>query len=196
VQRLALTLTALTLSFAALTALVPAAARADEQFGSRGGLGFGKRIEENSEEMIVELTLDSDMLIGPARHNAFRFGLAGEGRTTDLHSIEGAGGLSLLIPLPISMSMQITGLVGLAWRAGDAPDGWMGIGKTTLGYRGYNYHGWYSYGLNLYFSGRKQLNDDYLVEFSGGVQVDMLFTTVIPFLAIKNALTKGDPHED
>ncbi len=180
--------------------IVPGTARADEMFSWRGGLGFGKRKmnrgpEATREEFITTLSLTGDMLWGPARPRTFRFGPAMEGRTTDFHTLEGAGGFTLLIPLPLDMSLTTTGLVGLAHRR-QAPDGWMGIGTATLGYRSYNYHGWYGYGLNVYFSARRQINDVYLVEYTGGVEVDMLFCLVIPYLAVKNWLNKGDPHED
>jgi hypothetical protein len=169
-------------------------------FSWRGGLGFGKRKmnrgpPQDREEFIYAFDLTGDMLWGPARHGAFRFGPAMEGRTTDFHSLEGAGGFTLLTPLPLDMSLTITGLIGLAWRS-NAPDGWMGIGTATLGYRSYNYHGWYGYGLNAFFSARRQINDVYLVEYTGGVQVDMLFLLVIPAMAIKNWMSKSDPHED
>ena len=183
----------------ALTSLAPTAARADEMFSWRGGLGFGKRDrgpKSDRNEFITALSLTGDMLWGPPRHGAFRFGPAMEGRIVDFASLEGAGGFTLLTPLPFDMALTTTGLIGLAMRR-DAPDGWMGIGTATLGYRSYNYHGWYGYGLNAYFSFRKQINGDvHLIEYTGGVEVDMLFILVVPFLAIKNWLNKGDPHED
>ncbi|MFT3923449.1 MAG: hypothetical protein QM778_13015 [Myxococcales bacterium] len=188
----------LALFLAVLSPLAPAPVQADEMFSFRGGLSFGQRRTDRSYDpnyFITALSLTGDMLWGPARHGTFRFGPAFEARTTNLSTLEGAYGLTLQVPLPLSMALTANGMIGLAWRA-HAEDGWMGIGTVTLGYRSYNYHGWYGYGLNLFFSGRKQINDDYLVEYTGGVEVDMLFVTVIPYMAIRNWLNKGDPHED
>lgn len=175
--------------------LAPATTYADAQASARGALGFGKRRADVGNEFITTLNISADLLFGPPRHGTFRFGPAIEARTTDFWTLEGAGGATLLVPLPWDFSLGLTGLFGFAHRR-EAPDGFMGIGTVTLGYRGYNYHGWYGYGLNLFFSGRKHLGSEYLVEFTGGVEVDLAFITVIPYLAIKNWLNKGDPHED
>ncbi len=165
-------------------------------FSWRGGLGFGQRKWNDKSEFITSLSLTGDMLWGPAKPRSFRFGPAMEGRTTDFFTLEGAGGFTLLVPLPWSMSFTGTGLIGLAHRR-EAPDGWMGIGTATLGYRSYNYHGWYGYGLDVFFSARKQLNGSYdFMEYTAGVEVDMLFVFVVPVLAIRNWLNKSDPHED
>jgi hypothetical protein len=168
--------------------------QADAQMSARGALGFGKRKTDVGDEFVSALSVRADALVGAPRHGSFRFGYTIEGRTTDFWTLEGAGGLMLLVPMPFDLSLGLSGLIGLAHRR-EAPDGWMAIGTASLGYRGYNYHGWYGYGINLFFSGRKLFGDDKLVEFTGGVELDLLFVTVIPYLAIKNWLNKGDPHE-
>lgn len=158
-------------------------------------LEIGKRKADAGNEVIVGLGVRADVMYGAPKPRAFRLGPALELRTVDFKSLEAAAGGGILIPLPGDCPIGLYGLIGAAARKG-APDGMVGIGTVTWGFRGYNYHSWYSYGLNLFFSGRKQIGDEYLVEFTGGVEIDMTFTTLIPLMAIKNYITGGDPFEN
>jgi hypothetical protein len=135
-------------------------------------------------------------MFGRAKPKQFRIGPAIELRTVNFRSLEAAVGPGMLIPLPGELAFGLYGLIGAAARH-QAPDGMVGIGTVTFGFRGYPYKGgWYGYGLNFYGSGRKHIGDESLVEWSGGVEVDVLFTAIIPILAIRNFVTGGDPYED
>ena len=174
---------------------VPQRARADAQASLRNFLDLGQRKTSGDDEFVVGLGYRGDVMFGAPRPRAFRMGPAFELRTTEFRTAEGALGAGVLIPLPGDLPIGLTGLLGAAVRKGDQPDGLVGIGTVTWGYRGYNYHSWYGYGLNLFFSGRKHLGDETLVELTGGIEVDVAFTTLIPARAIVQFFRGGDPHE-
>ena len=173
---------------------LPQRARADAQVSARNQLEFGKRTAQVGDEFVVALGLRADVMFGPARAGAFRIGPAFELRTVDFWSAEAAAGAGILLPIFDSYPIGLYGLVGAATRK-KAPDGAVAIGTATWGFRGYNYKGWYAYGLNLFVSGRKHLGDEPLMEITAGVEVDMQFTTIIPVAAIYNLFHAGDPYE-
>lgn len=180
---------------ALLTVVVPRHARADAQVSVRNQLEVGVRKFDGEREIIVATGVRGDAMFGWPRPKSFRIGPAFELRTANFATLEGSLGAGLLIPLPGDMPIGLTGLIGPVWRASARePEGWVGTGTVTWGYRGYNYRSWYGYGLNLFFSGRKQLGED-LVEFTGGIEVDFVFTTIIPITAIVNYVSHGDPYE-
>jgi hypothetical protein len=180
-------------SLAALA--LPQRAHADAQVSARNQLEIGKRRAQAGDEVVVALGLRADVMFGPARAGAFRIGPAIELRTADFHTAEAAAGAGLLIPIFDSYPIGLYGLIGAATRK-HAPDGAVGIGTATWGFRGYNYKGWYAYGLNLFVSGRKHLGEEPLNEITAGVEIDMQFTTIIPGAAIYNLFHGGDPHEN
>jgi hypothetical protein len=186
------------LALFALSALaagaLPQRAQADAQVSARNFLEFGKRKADVGDEFIVGVGVVADVMFGAPKRRSFRIGPALELRTVDFASLEAAVGGGILIPLPGDCPIGLYGLVGAAARK-DAPDGAVGIGKVTWGYRGYNYHSWYGYGLNVYGAGRKHLGDGDLVEWTGGVEVDVQFTAIIPMMAIRNFFSGGDPYE-
>jgi hypothetical protein len=178
-----------------LAGALPQPARADALVSARNFLELGKRKADAGDELIVGLGLVGDVMFGAPKPKAFRVGPTVELRTVDFASLEAAGGLGMLVPLPAEFAIGLYGLVGAAARK-RAPDGMVGIGKVTLGFRGYPYKGgWYAYGLNAYGSGRKHIGDEDLVEWTGGVEVDMTFTALIPLLSIRNFVSGGDPYE-
>lgn len=186
-----------TLLFLAVAlSLAPTRARADAQVSLRGALDLGQRRLDGRGELIAGVALRGDAMFGAPRPRAFRIGPAFELRTMELETLEGAIGGGILIPLPGDCPIGLTGLLGTAGRKGGAPDGLVGIGTATWGFRGYNYASWYGYGLNLFFSGRKHLGDADLIELTAGIEVDIVFTTVIPARAIMMWLRGGDPLED
>lgn len=174
---------------------LPQPARADAIVSGRNFLELGKRNADAGDEFIVGLGLVADVLFGAPKPKTFRIGPAIELRTVDFASLEAAAGAAISIPLPAEFAIGLYGLVGAAARK-HAPDGMVGIGKVTMGFRGYPYKGgWYGYGLNLYGSGRKHIGDEELVEWTGGVEVDVMFTALIPLLSIKNFMSGDDPFE-
>jgi hypothetical protein len=173
----------------------PSHAAADPQLSARLVLGAGKRwIEPDEDDVVFETALRSEALFGPPRHRTFRIGPALEFRTLDFQSIEASGGLGMLIPTG-DFAFVLTGLAGYAERK-RAPDGAVGTGTLSWGYRGYNYHGIYGWGLHLYTSARHSLTGPDVLEVTGGVEIDVMFTTIIPALAIKNMFSSGDPHQN
>ena len=186
----------LALLLAIAAALVPETARADGQTSVRAALEMGQRRLEHDHQFIIGATVRGDMMFGAPRPRAFRFGPAFELRTMEFQTFEGAVGAGILIPMPGDLPIGLTGLIGSAVRKGDLPDGLVGIGTVTWGFRGYNYDSWYSYALNLFFSGRKHLGDENLVELTAGIEIDLVFLTVIPARAITTLIKGGDPFED
>ncbi len=172
---------------------LPAHSRADGQYSLRNILGVGKRTTDAGGDVIFPAGFRGEAMFGPPRHRTFRFGPALELATTDFRSLEAALGAGVLIPTG-DFAFNLNGLVGYAWRK-NAPEGLMGIGTLTWGYRGYNYHSWYGYGLAAFVSARHSITGDDVLEITGGVEVDILFTTIIPVLFIKNLFTSDDPHQ-
>lgn len=162
----------------------------------RGFLELGKQTRGGAvTDFIVGLGSRGDVLFGAAKPNRFRLGPAYELRTVDFYSAEGALGASMLIPLGVvDLPIVVTGLGGYAVRR-RGPETPMGIGVISWGWRGYNYHSAYGWALNIFFSGRKSLSGTEVVELTGGVECDLQFLTILPLLAIRNAMGGKDPHE-
>ena len=185
-------LTACTLSSLAR----PEPAHADAQVSARNMLEIGKRTAAAGDKVIAAVGLRADVTFGRAKPNAFRIGPAIEFRTANFATLEAAGGGALLIPTIGECPLGLYGLVGAAARM-HGPDGLVGIGTVTWGFRSYAYdEAWYGYGLNLFASYRKHLGNESLYELTGGIEVDMMFTTLIPGAAIYNLIKGGDPHEN
>lgn len=179
-----------------LVGTLPQHARADSLTSARTFLGVGKRDADSGDKIFADLGLVADVTFGRAKPKAFRIGPAIELRTANFQTLEAAVGPAVLLPLPGELYIGLYGLVGAAARK-KAPDGMTGIGKVTFGFRAYPYNSWYGYGLNFFGSGRKALNtDENLVEWSGGVEVDVEFTVVTPLLFMRNIFTAHDPYEE
>lgn len=175
---------------------LPEHARADALVSARTYLEAGKRTADVGDEFIVGLGARADVMFGRAKPKQFRIGPVLELRTVDFYSLEAAAGGGFLIPTPGETAFGLYGMLGAAART-EGPDGMMGIGLVTWGFRGYPYNHWYGYGLNLYASGRKLVNhDESLIEWTGGVEVDIQFTVLVPMLAIYNFISGGDPYEE
>jgi hypothetical protein len=159
----------------------------------RSVIGAGKRFAHVGDDVVFDTALRGEAMFGPPHHRAFRWGPAFELRTANWQSIEGAAGAGVLVPTG-DFALGLTGLVGYAARK-RAPDGAVGIGTLSWGYRGYNYHHWYGWGLHAYVSGRHSLTGDDVLEITGGFEIDIMFTTIIPILFIKNLFTSDDPHQ-
>lgn len=176
--------------------LLPQRAQADAQASWRGYVDFGQRRFESDKDFIYGLGMRGDVMFGRARPRSFRVGPALELRTVKLKTAEAALGAGVLIPMPGDMPIGLYGLLGSATRKGDLPDGAVGIGTVTWGFRGYNYHSWYGYAINAFFSARKHLGDEDLLEMSGGIEVDFVFSALIPSRAMLNFIRRGDPYDN
>lgn len=177
-------------------ALSPSGVRADAQVSIRNTFELGLRDRGTKNEVAWGAGFRGDAMFGAAKPKSFRIGPAFELRTMEFRSAEAALGAGILIPMPGDCPIGVSGAIGHAIRKGDRPDGLIGIGTATWGFRGYNYHSWYGYGLNLFFSGRKHLGDETLIEFTGGLEIDVAFTTIIPARGILTFIKGGDPYED
>ena len=176
-------------------ALAPARASADAQVSARNMLEIGKRSATSGDKVIAAVGLRTDVTFGRAKPNAFRIGPAFEFRTANFQTLEAAAGGAILIPTIGECPLGLYGLFGAAARK-HAPDGAVGIGTVTWGFRSYAYNeNWYGYGLNLFASYRKSLTPEALSEITGGIEVDLMFTTLIPAAAILNFIKGGDPYE-
>ncbi len=169
-------------------------ARADGQVSIRNTMEVGQRKAEVGDTVIFGLGLRGELMWGRPRPQAFRVGPAFELRSMDFQTAEGALGGGVLIPLPGDFPIGLSGLLGYASRH-KAPDAPVAIGTLSWGYRGYNFHHWYGYGLNLFVSARRDLSGTELTEITGGIEIDVLFTTLIPLMAIRHWATGGDPNE-
>ncbi len=190
------------LAILALSALVagalPQHAQADSLTSARTYLGMGHRTADSGDKLFADLGLVADVTFGRAKPKAFRVGPAIELRTVNFQTLEAAVGPAILLPLPGELYFGLYPMIGAAVRK-NAPDGMTGIGKVTFGFRAYPYNSWYGYGLNFFGSGRKALNtakNDGLVEWAGGVEVDIEFTVITPLLFMKNLITAHDPYEE
>jgi hypothetical protein len=180
--------------WALLVSALPLRATADGQSSLRMVLGAGKRFADAGDKAIFPVELRGDTMFGAARPRVFRLGPAFELRTVNFASLEAALGGGVSIPLPGDYRIGLNGLVGYAARR-RAPDAPVAIGTLTCGYRGYNHDSWYGWGLNFFVSGRKDLDGEALAEITAGIEVDVMFTTVIPIFSIRNFIRARDPDE-
>ena len=187
---------ALVAASALFSALLPQHAAADAQVSLRNQLEFGKRTADSGNKFIAALGLRGDVTWGRARPNQFRIGPAVEFRTANFQSLEAAIGPCVLVPTGGGTTFGLYPMIGAA-TVKHAPDGAVGIGTLTWGFRSYAYDdAWYGYGLNVFASYRRHIGDELAYEITGGVEVDMMFTTFIPLAAIGNFFSSKDPHED
>ncbi len=169
-------------------------ARADGQLSVRNTIEVGQRQAEVGDSVIFGTGLRGEWMMGKPKPRSFRIGPGFELRTVDFRTAEAALGAGILIPMPGDFPFGLTGLVGYAARQ-RGPDAPVGIGTLTWGYRGYNYHHWYGFGLNLFVTARRDLAGQDLTEITGGVEIDVMFTTLIPLMFVRTWIMGGDPNE-
>lgn len=170
-------------------------ARADGQISSRLAIGGGAaHAPDAGTEAIFELAVRTELLFGPAKFGSFRVGPAIDLRTNDFVTAEAAGGLAVMLPIATASPLVLTAGAGWASRPGDA-DGAFALGTLAWGYRSYNHHSAYAFGLQIYASGRVGLDDTARWEITGGVEIDLLFLVAIPSMFFWELLTEGDPDE-
>jgi hypothetical protein len=201
------------LGLLALLAVAPAA-RADElqldeeieaaiaretrvlQWSVRLGSGLGSRRVDESRKLIMESNLRADWLWGHPSDRAVRFGPAVELRTANFSTLDGAAGATLLLPMHPGWPLQLSTLFGYSGRFRDyGPSAPVFVGTAAFGYRSYNYHGRYGFGINFYATSRVDLHSTRGFEVTGGIEFDLQLGLLIPALMIKMAASKGDPDE-
>lgn len=170
-------------------------ARADGQVSARLAVGGGVgRAPEADTEALFELALRSELLFGAATFGAVRAGPAIDLRTDDFVTAEAALGATLLVPVAPAYPFVLTAGAGWASRPGSA-DGPFVLGTLAWGLRSYNHHNAYGFGLELYVSGRVDLEDSARWQITAGIEIDLLFLVAIPSIFFWELLTEGDPDE-
>lgn len=174
---------------------LPDAAAADGQVSVRLAVGGGADLpSEQDARGLFELALRSELLFGPPEVGAFRIGPALDLRAANFETAEAAGGLALLLPVATGFPLTLTAAAGWASRPGDA-DAPIGVATLAWGYRSYNHHSAYGFGLHLYASSRVDLDDTGHWQITAGVEIDLMFLVAIPAIFVWEWLTEGDPDE-
>lgn len=183
------------LSLSLLCLLTPSAARADLQWSSRLAVGGGAREVANLAEAETDLALRVDLLLGAPEPEVVRVGPHLELRTGAFDTAEIGGGLTVLLPVVThGFPLMLTGGAGYASREGPL-DGPFAFATVALGYRAYNYHSAYGFGLALYVTGRTSIDDDSVREITAGVEIDLEFLIAIPAMFVVQLLGAEDPDE-
>ena len=176
------------------TLLGAGVAHAEPQLSVRLATGGGAIVADAGTEGVFELALRSELLFGGDRVDVVRAGPAVDLRTGDFVTAEAAGGASILLPIIGGFPLVLTAGAGWASRPGDT-DGAFALGTLAFGYRPYNSSSPYGYGLQLYATMRYGLDAAHAVEVTGGIEIDLEFLSVIPFMFLWVWLTEGDPDE-
>jgi hypothetical protein len=169
------------------------------QWSGRLGQGFGSLLGSLKHKFANEVTIRSEFLFGRPGDRHVRIGPALEIRSVNFGTIEYSGGGMLLIPTHPGWPLQISALAGYAhrWkRVGPDPQhGPVFVATAAYGYRSYNYHGRYGFGINLYASTHVHLDNPSAYEITGGFEFDILLAAVVPAMMIRMAVTREDPDE-
>ena len=173
--------------------LSPNAARARPQTSLRLITGGGVEQVAGEFEGLFEMGLRSELLFGAGASDQVRLGPALELRTADFDTGEVAGGAHLLLPVISGFPLGLSWLGGVAF----APQRREPITVATvhLGYRSYNYHSIYGYGLAAYVGARVGLGDQGGIEVTAGIEIDLAFLIAIPVAFTWELITAGDPDE-
>lgn len=184
----------LLLPSALLLLCLPSTAAAEPQVSARLALGGGARFVDDDTDGLFDMALRSEVLFGAPGEGHLRAGPALDLRTATFRTIEAAGGGSLLIPTWPGYPIVLT--VGAGWAARrDAPDSPFFLGTLAWGYRSYNYHGPYGFGLMAYVTARRDLTDPHGWEIVGGIEIDLEFLVAVPAMGIGMLFGRGDPDE-
>lgn len=170
-------------------------AHADGQISARLATGGGVGVAPESDaDGLFELAVRSELLFGPQTFGAVRAGPAIDLRTDDFVTAEAALGGALMLPVAAAYPLVLTAAAGWASRPEDA-DGPFALGTLAWGYRSYNHHAAYGFGLQLYVSTRLDLTDTSRWQITGGIEIDLLFLVAIPSIFVWELLTASDPDE-
>jgi hypothetical protein len=175
--------------------MVPRTAWADPQVSSRLALGGGARfVAQEDTRGRFDMALRSEVLFGAPGDEHVRIGPAIDVRTASFDTLELAGGAALLLPTWRGYPLVLTLGVGHAFRRleRDAP---FLLATLAWGYRSYNFHGPYGFGLMGYVSTRTNLQDPRAWEIVAGVEIDLQFLIAMPIMALRNLFKRGPPDE-
>lgn len=181
---------------AALALSANAQADWDGQLSTRLLTGGGAWIAEQSPDPwpLFELALRADVLLGEAHPGVVRLGPAFDLRTEDFRTLEAGGGLAIFFPTGLGFGLTTTFAGGWGARPEDR-DGAFGLAQIAIGYRPYNYFSAYAYAVNLYAGARVQLENERVWEVTMGLEVDLEFVSVIPFMFVYQLARGHDPDE-
>ncbi|MFW6050272.1 MAG: hypothetical protein ACODAU_03815 [Myxococcota bacterium] len=173
---------------------MPASAAAEPQVSSRLGVGGGARWADGDTDGLFDMVLRAEVLFGDPGDEHVRVGPAVDLRTASFRTIEAAGGAALLLPTWRGYPIVLTAGVGWAERRG-APDTPIFAGTFAWGYRSYNFHGAYGFGLMGYVTARTDLIDPHGWEIVAGVEIDLEFLVALPAMGIRMLFDRGAPDE-
>lgn len=178
----------------AMLLAVPPLARAEPQVSARLNLGGGARFEHGDARGLFDMGLRSEVLFGAPGDEHARFGPAVDIRTATFRTIEAAAGAALLVPTWRGYPIVLTTAVGWAARRHDQSSP-VFVGTLAWGYRSYNFHGPYGFGLMGYVSGRADLGAPHGWEIIGGVEIDLEFLVAVPVMSMRMMFQRGKPDE-
>lgn len=184
----------LVLALFALAAAAPSVGRADFQASARLGFGLGGAIGARAQPgLLIETVLRSELLFGAPGDEHFRVGPALDLRSQRFRTFEAAAGVAVLLPVARGFPIVLTLGAGYAFRDEDARKDSFFLGTLAWGYRSYNFHSRYGYGLQVYVSSRLD-TDAGAVEITGGVEIDFGIV-VLPAIMAVQGMRRGDPDE-
>jgi len=173
---------------------VPHRAAAEPQVSARLNLGGGARFVDGGHKGLFDMGLRSEVLFGAPGDEHVRVGPALDIRTATFRTIEAAAGGALLLPTWRGYPIVLT--VGAGWAARrHAADSPIFVGTLAWGYRSYNFHGPYGFGLMGYVSARADLGDPHGWEIVAGVEIDLEFLVALPVMGIRMLFQHGKPDE-
>jgi len=170
------------------------------------GFGFARGIQHQG--LMGEQAIRADFLFGKPGDWHVRFGPAVEARTACtlpillacIHNTTLDGGLggTLLLPFRNGYPIQITPIMGYAFRRDTfGGDGFYIANTLAWGYRPYNYFHRYAYAINAYATHRFHLDDPSQWEMTFGIEFDLELAIWVPILMLKTAFTHDrDPDAE
>ncbi|MBX3246003.1 MAG: hypothetical protein KF901_02335 [Myxococcales bacterium] len=184
---------------AMMGALAPSDARADVQWSSRLGFGFGAAMGALERAFVYENTIRVEALFGGRGDEHVRVGPAVDLRTRAFRSAEGSFGLGLLLPIARGYPIVLTATAGYAFRREDALAGWgngpIFVGTVAWGYRSYDFHDRYQLGFHVFISTRLHLDEPSRWELTAGIELDLEMLFVVPARFLITLFRRGPPDE-
>lgn len=182
-----------------LVSLAPSSARADVQWSSRLGFGFGAAMGELERAFVYENTIRIEALFGGRGDEHVRVGPAVDFRTRAFRSAEGSAGLGLLLPIARGYPIVLTATAGYALRREDLLAGWgngpIFVGTMAWGYRSYDFHDRYQMGFHVFVSARLHLDEPSRWELTAGIELDLEMLFVVPARFLITLFRRGPPDE-
>lgn len=182
-----------------LIAAAAAPARADVQWSSRLGFGFGAAMGELERAFVYENTIRVEALFGGRGDEHVRVGPAVDLRTRTFRSAEGSAGIGLLVPIARGYPIVLTATAGYAFRRDDTLAGWedgpIVVGTLAWGYRSYDFHDHYQLGFHVFVSSRLHLDEPSLWELTAGIELDLEMLFVVPARFLVTLFRRGPPDE-